>query len=149
MTGPTPTQRLPRHLRSMQLPEGADLGHLQTRYGAGQPRWGVPVAIALVALPFVAWVVWAGLLQGDQEIRWNTSGFREPSPTNVIVDFDVFLPAGTTVTCTVRALDQRGLEVGRAEVPVTSATSDVSVVYPLAVTALPSSAFVESCRPAE
>ena len=133
----------------MSLAEGTDLEHLHARYGAGQSRWGVAAAITLVALPFVAWVVWAGVLQGDQEVRWNTTGFREAGPTSVLVDFDVFLPAGTTVTCTVRALDRRGIEVGRAEVPVRSATSDVSVVYPLAVTALPSSAFVESCRPAE
>jgi hypothetical protein len=107
------------------------------------------MAVALLAVPFVAWVVWAGLLQGDQDVRWNTTGFRDVTDTSVLVDFDVFLPAGTTVTCTVRALDQRGIEVGRAEVPVRSSTGDTGVVYPLAVTARPSSAFVESCRPVE
>jgi len=103
----------------------------------------------LLAVPFVAWVVWAGLLQGDQDVRWNTTGFRDVSDSSVLVDFDVFLPAGTTVTCTVRALDRNGIEVGRSEVPVRSSTGDTSVVYPLNVTARPSSAFVESCRPVE
>lgn len=133
----------------MPLAEGLELDYLNSRYGAGQSRWGVGVAVAVVAVPFVAWVVWAGVLQGDQDLRWNTTGFREVSDTNVLVDFDVFLPAGTTVTCTVRALDRRGIEVGRADVPVHSSTSNTSVVYPLAVTARPSSAFVESCRPAD
>jgi hypothetical protein len=126
----------------------ADLDHLRARYGTRQGTWGLWLAIALVAVPFVGWVAWAGILQGDQELRWSTTGFRDVTDTAVVVDFDVFLPAGSEVTCTVRALDRRGLEVGRAEVPVRADGSNVSVVYALAVTARPSSAFVDSCRPA-
>jgi hypothetical protein len=107
----------------------------------------VGIVIALVALPFLGWVVWAGLLQADQDLRWSTTGFRDASDTSVVVEFDVFLQAGSEVTCTVRALDRRGVEVGRAEVPVTSATQDTHVVYALPVTARPSSALVEICRP--
>ena len=131
----------------MTLAPDADLAHLQERYGAGRSALAVGVVVALVALPFLGWVVWAGLLQADQDLRWSTTGFRDATDTSVVVEFDVFLPEGSAVTCTVRALDRRGVEVGRAEVPVTSAEADVHVVYALQVTAQPSSALVETCRP--
>ncbi len=148
MTGPAADRQIPAHLRRVTFADDTDLDHLQRRYGTRQARWGVWLALAIVALPFVGWVVWAGLVQGDQEIRWSTTGFRDTTNTTVVVDFDVFLAAGSEATCTVRALDSRGLEVGRAEVPVRADGSSVSVVYALAVTARPSSAFVDSCRPA-
>jgi hypothetical protein len=107
---------------------------------------GVALVVALVVLPFLGWVVWAGLLQADQELRWSTTSFGDITETSVTVEFDVFLPAGSEATCTVRALDSRAVEVGRAEVPVTSDTADTHVVYALPVTARPSSAFVEGCR---
>jgi hypothetical protein len=105
------------------------------------------LVLGLVVLPFVGWVVWAGLVQADQNLTWSTTGFRDVTDTSVIVEFDVFLPPGSEVLCTVRALDRRGLEVGRAEAPVTSDNADTHVVYALPVTARPSSAFVDSCRP--
>ncbi len=105
------------------------------------------LVVALVVLPFLGWVVWAGLLQADRDLSWNTTGFGDVSETSVVVEFDVFLPAGSGATCTVRALDRRGVEVGRAQVPVTSDTPDTHVVYALPVTARPSSAFVDDCRP--
>jgi hypothetical protein len=131
------------------LAPDVDLAHLQERYGAGRSALALGIVVALVALPFLGWVVWAGLLQADQELRWSTTGFRDVTETSVVVEFDVFLPAGSEVICTVRALDRRGVEVGRAEVPVTSARADTHVVYALPVTARPSSALVETCRPVD
>lgn len=131
----------------MALPPDVDLAHLEERYGAGRSPLALGIVVALVALPFLGWVVWAGLLQAEQDLRWSTTGFRDATDTSVVIEFDVFLPAGSEVTCTVRALDRRGVEVGRAEVPVTSDSSDTRVVYALQVTARPSSALVETCRP--
>jgi hypothetical protein len=133
----------------MTIADDADLDHLRTRYGTRPTGWGVWLAIVIVAVPFVTWVVWAGVVQGDQELRWSTTSFRDATDTSVVVDFDVFAQAGSDVTCTVRALDDRGVEVGRAQVPVRADESSENVVYALAVTARPSSAFVESCRPAD
>ena len=104
------------------------------------------IAVVLVAVPFIGWVVWAGVQQSDQDVRWSTTGFRDVSDTSVTVDFDVFLPPDTRALCTVRALDAHGLEVGRAEVPVRTTSDNVAVVYALAVTARPTSAFVDTCR---
>lgn len=130
----------------MTLSPDTDLDHLQQRYGTPRPRWGLALVAGLVVLPFVGWVVWAGLLQADQDLTWSTTGFSDVTESSVVVEFDVFLPPGSEVTCTVRALDRRGVEVGRAQVPVTSGTSDIHVVYALPVTALPSTAYVDTCR---
>lgn len=105
--------------------------------------------VAFVVLPFLGWVVWAGLLQADQDVSWSTTGFGDVTETSVTVEFDVYLPSGSEVTCTVRALDSRAVEVGRAQVPVTSNSANTHVVYALPVTARPSSAFVDSCRSVE
>ncbi len=149
VTGPRTDPLVPRHLRGVALPPGADLDHLRSRYGTGRSPLTVALVALLVVLPFLGWVVWAGLLQADQDVRWSTTGFGDISNTSVTVEFDVYLPAGTDVTCTVRALDSRALEVGRAEVPVTSNSTNTHVVYALPVTARPSSAFVDVCRAVE
>ena len=146
VTGPSADPLVPRHLQRVALPPDADLEHLRSRYGTGRSPLTVVLVVALVVLPFLGWVVWAGLLQADQDVRWSTTGFSDPTETSVTVEFDVFLPAGSKVTCTVRALDSRAVEVGRAEVPVTSESADTHVVYALPVTARPSSAFVDGCR---
>lgn len=124
-----------------------DAEYLRERYGRSRATVAAALVLALAVVPFLVWVVWAGLQQADQDLRWTTVGFSETTDTSVRIRFDVFLPAGTTATCVVRALDRSGVEVGRAEVPVAAEGSDISVVYALPVTARPSSAFVETCRP--
>jgi len=112
------------------------------------------VAIAaLVVVPFLGWVVWAGLQQADQDVRWETVGFdngpADAANSSVQINFDVFYPAGSSLECTVRALDADGIEVGRADVPIEAEGTSASVDYSLAVTARPSSAFVQTCRLAD
>lgn len=138
--------RLPRHLRLAPLDPDADVAHLHARYGSSRPPLVLAVGAALVVASFLGWVVWAGLGQADRELRWSTTGFDNSSSTSVIVEFDVFLPAGADVVCVVRALDDNGVEVGRADVPVVADGTDVHVVYALPVTARPSSALADSCR---
>ena len=101
---------------------------------------------ALVVVPFLGWVIWAGFEQANPELRWQTVRFAHISDESVTVTFDVFTPPGASVECTVRATDARGVEVGRAQVPVQPDGTSATVVYALPVTARPSSAFVEGCR---
>lgn len=142
----TPPVKPPSHLTRPPLPPGADLRYLEDRYGRRHSPWAAALVVALAVVPFLAWVIWAGVQQADQDLRWATVGFSDISDTSVRIRFDVFLPSGATATCTVRALDRQGVEVGRASVPVEATGTDLSVVYALPVTARPSSAFVETCR---
>ena len=144
-----PTPQLPRHLRGVQLPEGADPEALSQRYGVRRSRVAVALIIALIVVPFLAWVVWAGVQQADRDLRWETVGFSEASESSVTITFRVYLPDQGDVECTVRAMTDTGVEVGRARVPIQrpaqSEGRSTSVVYALPVTERPSSAFVESC----
>lgn len=119
----------------------------QRRYGAARRT---PVAllavVGLFVVAFLGWVVWAAFLQADQQVRWRTTSFRDVTDSSVTVVFDVFTPAGTSVTCLVRAVDADGVEVGRAEVPVTVTSGDASVTYVLRTTELPTGAEVTTCR---
>jgi hypothetical protein len=128
------------------LPPEAEIEGLRSRYGTDHGRWGTLLVVALVAVPFLGWVLWAALQHAHQELRWETVGFDNSSSTSVKVNFDVFLPEGSSAECTVRALTADGLEVGRAQVPVHARGDNTTVVYSLQVTARPSSAFVDTCR---
>jgi hypothetical protein len=136
----------PPHLRGVALPPDVDVARLRSRYGADHSRIGVILVAAAVVVPFLGWVVWAGVQHADPELRWETIGFEDASDTSVQVNFDVFLPTGSSAECTVRALSVQGIEVGRAQVPVEAQGGSATVVYALAVTGRPSSAFVETCR---
>ena len=138
--------RLPRHLRGVPLPAGADRSDLSARYGTDRRPWGVAIVATLVIVPFLGWVIWAAFEHANQELRWETIGFSDVTDQSVTVNFDVSFPAGASAECTVRAMDVHGVEVGRAQVPVQSDGTSATVVYALPVTARPSSAFVESCR---
>ena len=137
----------PRHLRGASLPPGADIDALRARYGTDRSRAGVALAASLVIVPLLCWVVWAGVQRADQDLRWESVSFDNTSSTSVKITYDVFFPEDkNAVTCTLRALDDKGVEVGRAQVPVQAEGESTSVVYALPVTARPSSAFVETCR---
>lgn len=143
--------QLPRHLRLAPLgPDAdADADYLRARYGASGPSPLLLAALALLAASFVGWVVWAGLGQADRDVRWATTGFSGMTGTSVTVEFDVFKPADAKVVCLVRALDAKGVEVGRANVPVASPEPEVHVNYALPVTARASTALVDLCRIAD
>jgi hypothetical protein len=119
---------------------------LAQRYGTSRRSPLAMITLVVLGVLFVGWVVWAGVQQADQDVRWRTVGYSEPSTTQVTVEFDVFKPAGTDVVCLVRALDLDSAEVGRAEVPVTAEGTDANITYTLSVTARPNTAEVVSCR---
>jgi len=120
---------------------------LLARYGPARRRPKlVIITTATLGALFLGWVIWAGLEQADQDIRWSTVGYSNSSDTSVTIEFDVFKPPGSTVICLVRALDLQSAEVGRADVPVISSGADANVVYTLLVTARPNTAEVTRCR---
>lgn len=120
---------------------------LRQRYGPARQRSVLLTAlIASVAIAFLGWVIWAAVEQAATDVRWATVGYSAVSNTSITVEFDVFKPAASTATCVIRALDDTSMEVGRAEVPISSTQSDVNVVYALPVTALPTTAEVEACQ---
>ncbi len=137
---------MPGHLRNVALDDTVDVGYLQDRYGRRRGRAAVIIAAILVGAPFLSWVLWAGYLQGHPDVTWTTTGFSDISSKSVTVSFDVSKPESRGADCLVRALDDQGIEVGRAEVPVQDPNGNVHVDYALAVTARPSSAFVASCE---
>jgi len=119
---------------------------LQQRYGPGRRRpVALLVVLAIVAVSFVTWVVWAGLQQAVADVRWQTFGYSDVSDTSVTVEFDVFKQQGQAVTCTVQALNVSGDVVGQARVDLAVDEGDVHVTYALPVTGRPTSAQVESC----
>ncbi|MDH4353307.1 MAG: DUF4307 domain-containing protein [Actinomycetota bacterium] len=138
---PTPAYPAPTPEQQARLAE---------RYGPGRRTpVGLLVSLGILVAAFLGWVVWAGLQQADQDVRWRTVGYRDASDTQVVVEFDVFGQPGRRVSCVVRALDARGNEVGYAEVPVTPDASDAHVVYALPVTSRPISAEVVRCAAAD
>jgi len=103
-------------------------------------------AIALTAVLFVGWVIWAAWGQADQEVRWRTVGYTVNGNQSVTVEFEVFKPPDEDVVCLVRALDLKSNEVGRADVLVSTPQSDVNITYDLQVTERPNTAEVLDCR---
>lgn len=66
----------------------------------------------------VALAVWIGLADTVGQVTWNDVGYEVVDDRTVTVSFDVHRPAGTPVTCTVRALDKRFGTVGTVEVAI-------------------------------
>jgi hypothetical protein len=140
------TDQLPRHLRGVALPPTATADALRARYGTDRRRRGPLIVAVLVLVPFVTWVLWAAFAQADRDLRWETVGFGDVTAESITVRFTVYLPPEASAVCTVRAMNAKGVEVGRAQVPVESAGRATSVVYALPVTERPSTAFVETCQ---
>ena len=95
--------RVPRSpaLRSLTAPpparsgaaSGADIDLLRARYGADRSRAGGGLVASLVIVPFLCWVVWAGVQRADQDLRWESVSFDDTSSTSVKITYDVFFPA--------------------------------------------------------
>jgi hypothetical protein len=112
------------------------------------PRW-VPILLILA-------VVAAGLAitfrltdqYGHGPYDAELVGFTDVTNAQVVVHFRVYLPAGKSAVCVVRARSRDGLEVGRAEVDVPPNTSRQPVVtYRLATHERPVTGEVTGCSP--
>lgn len=85
----------------------------ESRPDRGKRSWwvigGLFVAVAL------GLTVWFGLSSTEDAVTTTDIGFEHPSELEIVMVFDVTRPEGTTVSCTVTAMDGEYGRVGTAE----------------------------------
>lgn len=88
---------------------------------------------------------------GDPNYQPQLITYTEITDSQVVVDFSVTLPPGSSAVCLVRALARDGSVVGSEEVQVTAPPGErlVTVSHRLATTARPMAGDVPRCWPAE
>lgn len=106
---------------------------VKARYPKPRSNFGLWL-IGLVAIAVVTVFISQGFLKYvDLPAAGKLTGFEIPSPTVVITKFEVNRNPGTTVTCALRAQDDRRIDVGYAWVTISPSENRVSAVsYPLA-----------------
>jgi hypothetical protein len=106
---------------AMTTPTGIDpSGQVRPagRYRTSAP-WVRPLvvaAVALLAVAFGAWLVWAGLYHSTPEVSARVTGFRVADDNQVRVTVQIERAAGQAVTCLVRAQAADHAIVGEREV---------------------------------
>lgn len=72
----------------------------------------------LGCLAMLAVVVWFAISATVGRVSWQTTSYAVLDDANVEVSFRIERPAGTAVTCTLKAMDVRFAAVGLAEVEI-------------------------------
>ena len=90
---------------------GATRSALDERYGRApgarrRERWIVITAAVLFAAIFTAWVVWAGLDNGQGSLDARDIGHRLVDDRTVDVTWEVSVTAGTEVSCALQAQNE-------------------------------------------
>lgn len=90
---------------------------LDARYGRtparrSRRRWFAIAAAAAVAVVVVAWVVWAGLFAPAASLEAKDLGFEELSASSVEVRWQLTAPAGSDVSCAVKAVSEKHAVIG-------------------------------------
>lgn len=125
------------------------------RYGrrrSGGRRRVLPIAI-LVLVVAVSLLLSVRLYQqyGETDYKAQIVGWDEPSATTMNIEFTVRVPAGRAASCTLRARDYGGNELGRRTVvvrPEGSATT-IQAKEVVTTTAKGSVGDVLGCQPAD
>jgi hypothetical protein len=119
------------------------------RAGRRVPRW-VPILLLLaVVLAGLAVTFRLANQYGHGPYDAELIRFTDVTDSQVVVQFRVYLPAGKSAVCAVRARNRNGLEVGRAEVDVPpNASSQPVVTYRLVTRERPVTGEVVGCGPA-
>lgn len=102
-------------------PSGVDAAVMAARYGrsgAGPARSQLVVAAVVAGVILVAVVVVQALSLGRPAVTSQDLGFTVESPTLTTVRFNLITDPGTTVRCTLTALNESFTEVGFREVVV-------------------------------
>lgn len=116
----------------------------ESRTDRGARHWWV-VGGALVAVA-VGLTVWFGLAGTEGAVTATDVGFEHTSDREVVMVFDVTRPPGTTVSCTVTAMDGTYGRVGTAEHEVpASEESTTRVRAPVRTTTRAVTATVQDC----
>lgn len=126
------------------------------RYGRRRtPRRSRPWLPVLLVLALVAALALVSLrlyrLYGDPQYDAEVVSYTEITEQQVVIDFQVTVPAGGSAVCLLRARSRDGAVVGRAEVPVQAAPGQrrVHTRHTLPTTARPFIGEVLRCRPAD
>lgn len=90
---------------------------LDARYGRTADRRARSRIIGWVAAfgvtaVMVAWVVWAGILSPGTSLQSRDVGFETLSDTSVKVSWQVTAPAGSEISCAVKAVSDKKAIVG-------------------------------------
>ncbi|GAB3880738.1 DUF4307 domain-containing protein [Terrabacter terrigena] len=94
------------------------------RPAPGQLKWWVVGAVGI--LGGVALAVWFGLSATLGQPSWQTLGYKVISDREVRVDFEVYRPGGTALTCTVEALARDFSPVGTSTVKVPAGADETT-----------------------
>jgi hypothetical protein len=94
------------------------------RPAPGQLKWWVIGAIGILA--GVALAIWFGLSATLGQPSWQTLGYKVVSDQQVRVDFEVYRPGGTALTCTVEALARDFSPVGTSSVRVPASADETT-----------------------
>lgn len=107
----------------MTTPIGTDPGRPARpagRYGTSAP-WARPLviaAVALLAVAFGGWLVWAGLYHANPEVSAQVTGFSVAGENEVRVTVQIERAGGEAVSCLVKAQADDHSIVGEREVVV-------------------------------
>ncbi|QDC23955.1 DUF4307 domain-containing protein [Georgenia yuyongxinii] len=116
------------------------------RHGAGAPRRGLVVAGVVAVLLLIGAVVLQATTLTRPSVRTEDLGFTVHDATRTSVRFNVITNPGTTVRCTVGALNTSFTEVGFREVvigPVSARTTSHQV--DVTTTELATTGSVDTC----
>ncbi|MCI9888057.1 DUF4307 domain-containing protein [Micrococcales bacterium 31B] len=100
---------------------------LAVRYGVAgaRSRWLHPkFLISVLAVAFLALVTLIGIRYASPDVTGREVNWRAVSATELIVNIDVKMAAGSVAQCAIQALDFNQTQVGYALVQVGPATSD-------------------------
>ncbi|HHW82753.1 MAG TPA: DUF4307 domain-containing protein [Actinomycetales bacterium] len=129
------------------MTELSDAEYLRARYGApAQDRrtvWIVAVTLGVIAL---AWLVWQMFAMAQPEARAEAQAMEVVSDSELQVTYNLDAPVGSTVTCTLTALNDAHTEVGVRQITVgpTEAES-TAVTATVATIQRASGAIVDQC----
>ena len=94
------------------------------RLAPGQLKWWVVGTVGILA--GVALAIWFGLSATLGQPSWQTLGYKVVSDQQVRVDFEVYRPGGTALTCTVEALARDFSPVGTSRVQVPASADETT-----------------------
>ncbi len=94
------------------------------RPAPGQLKWWVIGAVGILA--GVGLAIWFGLSATLGQPSWQTLGYKVVSDQQVRVDFEVYRPGGTALTCAVEALARDFSPVGTSSVTVPASADETT-----------------------